>query len=132
MITGYEKLFEEIAHSNEILAERVMELNREKGDEKGEQTASIMREDYSNLYDRIRDENFELIQLERNDWAKLLVGTMIIIQNLEDKIQGEQKAVQGYRIDIIPKLQRIIDETKTDEEAQSLVENLFKIEETNS
>jgi len=36
MITGYEKLFEEIAHSNEILAERVMELNREKGDEKGE------------------------------------------------------------------------------------------------
>jgi len=91
-----------------------------------------MREDYSNLYDRIRDENFELIQLERNDWAKLLVGTMIIIQNLEDKIQGEQKAVQGYRIDIIPKLQRIIDETKTDEEAQSLVENLFKIEETNS
>lgn len=132
MITGYEKLFEEIAHSNEILAERVMELNREKGDEKSEQTASIMREDYSNLYDRIRDENFELIQLERNDWAKLLIGTMIIIQNLEDKIQGEQKAVQGYRIDIIPKLQRIIDETKTDEEAQSLVENLFKIEETNS
>ena len=132
MTTGYEELFKEIARTNEILAERVIELNHEKHDENGEKTASIMRDDYANLYDRIREKNFELTSLSRNDWAKLLVGTMVVVQNVEDRIKGEQKAVQGYRIDVIPKLQRIIDETKTDEEAKSLVENLFKIEETNN
>lgn len=132
MTAGYEELFKEIARTNEILAERVIELNHEKHDENGEKTASIMRDDYANLYDRIRENDFELTSLSRNDWAKLLVGTMIVVQNVEDRIKGEQKAVQGYRIDVIPKLQRIIDETKTDEEVQSLVKNLFKIEETNN
>ena len=132
MKSGYEKLFQEIARTNEILAERVMELNHNQNDAKGEETAEIMRHDYSNLYDKFGKDDFELEQLTRNDWAKLLVGTMIAVQNIEDRIKGEQKAVEGYKLDVIPKLQRVIDETKTDEEVQKLVLEIFKIEETNN
>ena len=103
MKSGYEKLFQEIARTNEVLAERVMEFNHEKTDIKGEETAKIMRQDYSNLYDQIVREDFEIEQLTRNDWAKLLVGTMIAVQNIEDRIKNEQKAVEGYKLDIIPK-----------------------------
>ena len=127
MKSGYEKLFQEIARTNEVLAERVMEFNHEKTDIKGEETAKIMRQDYSNLYDQIVREDFEIEQLTRNDWAKLLVGTMIAVQNIEDRIKNEQKAVEGYKLDIIPKLQRIIDETKTDEEVKNLVLEIFKV-----
>lgn len=91
-----------------------------------------MRDDYAKLYDKIREKDFELTQLGRNEWAKLLVGTMIAVQNIEDRIKGEQKAVERYKIGVIPKLQRIIDETKTDEEVQKLVLEIFKIEETNN
>lgn len=132
MKSGYEKLFQEIARTNEILAERVMELNHNQNDTKGEETAEMMRQDYAKLYDQLSKEDFELEQLTRNDWAKILVGTMIAVQNIEDRIKGEQKAVEGYKLDVIPKLQRIIDETKTDEEVQKLVLEIFKIEETNN
>ena len=91
-----------------------------------------MRHDYSKLYDQFGKDDFELEQLTRNDWAKLLVGTMIAVQNIEDRIKGEQKAVEGYKLDVIPKLQRVIDETKTDEEVKKLVLEIFKIEETNN
>lgn len=132
MKSGYEKLFQEIARTNEILAERVMELNHNQNDTKGEETAEMMRQDYAKLYDQLSKEDFELEQLTRNDWAKILVGTMIAVQNIEDRIKGEQKAVEGYKIDVIPKLQRIIDETKSDEEVRNLISEIFKIEETNS
>lgn len=132
MKSGYEKLFQEIARTNEILAERVMELDHNQNDTKGEETAKIMRQDYAKLYDQLSKEDFELEQLTRNDWAKILVGTMIAVQNIEDRIKGEQKAVEGYKIDVIPKLQRIIDETKSDEEVRNLIPEIFKIEETNS
>ena len=132
MKSGYEKLFQEIARTNEILAERVMELNHNQNDTKGEETAEIMRQDYAKLYDQLSKEDFELEQLTRNDWAKILVGTMIAVQNIEDRIKGEQKAVEGYKIDVIPKLQRIIDETKSDEEVRNLIPEIFKIEKTNS
>lgn len=132
MKSGYEKLFQEIARTNEILAERVMELNHNQNDAKGEETAEIMRHDYSKLYDKFGKDDFELEQLTRNDWAKLLVGAMIAVQNIEDRIKGEQKAVEGYKLDVIPKLQRVIDETKTDAEVQKLVLEIFKIKETNN
>ena len=132
MKSGYEKLFQEIARTNEILAERVIELNHNQNDTKGEETAEMMHQDYAKLYDQLSKEDFELEQLTRNDWAKILVGTMIAVQNIEDRIKGEQKAVEGYKIDVIPKLQRIIDETKSDEEVRNLIPEIFKIEETNN
>lgn len=132
MDKSYVKLFTEIIHTTELAAERVMELNHTQNDEKGEATAQVMRNDYAKLYDKIRDDNFDFDKLSKAEYAKLLVGTLIVVGNIEDRIAGEKKALNGYKTGIIPKLQRIVDECKTDEQAIALAKELFKIEEINN
>ena len=125
----YIKLFSEIARTVAILAERVMEYDHSKNDTNGEHTAQIMRDDYRDLKDKIQAESFTTNQLVTGEYAKLLVGAMIIIQNIEDRITNEKKAVESYKIDILPKLQRIVNECKDDASATKLAEELFIITE---
>lgn len=125
----YIELFREIAHNTEIMAERVMEYDKQKDDKEGLKTAETMRNDFSNLYDKIRADNFNSKTLTRAEWAKILVGSMIVTNNIEQQLENQRKALQGYKMDLIPKLNRIMEETKTDEEATKLAENLFEISE---
>lgn len=125
----YIELFREIAHNTEIMAERVMEYDKQKNDKEGLKTAETMRNDFSNLYDKIRSDNFKPETLTRAEWAKILVGSMIVTNNIEQQLENQRKALQGYKMDLIPKLNRIMEETKTDEEATKLAENLFEISE---
>lgn len=124
MDTGYITLFTELAHSSEVIAKQVMALNKANNDEQGETTAAIMRDDYAKLYDKLRNGDGEL---SRNEFAKLLVSTYIVVNNLEDRIKNYTKSVEQYKINVMPKLQRIIDETKTDEEAKNLANEIFTI-----
>ena len=124
----YLKLFSEIAHAAEVLAEQVMELNMKKGDSKGEKTAATMRQDYQQLYDKLRNNNFELTKAE---FAKILVGALIVSQQIENQIEAHKKALQGYKVDVIPKLQRIIDEADSDEKALALAEEIFQVIDEN-
>lgn len=126
MNNNYITLFREITHNCEILSEQVMELDRKNNDEKGLNTATIMRNDYAKLYDRLKAEDFDPSTLTRDDYIKFLAATYITMNNLEDKIQVLQKAVSGYKVDILPKLQRVVEETKTDEEVRELVEKIFQ------
>ena len=122
----YLQLFIELAHAVETLSEQVMEYNRQKNDEKGEQTAQSMRDDYAKLYDKLRGDN---VVLTKSEYAKLLVAAYIVVNNIEDRIKGERKAIEGYKIDIIPKLSRINDETTNDADASALAEEIFKIQQ---
>ena len=122
----YLQLFIELAHAVETLSEQVMEYDRKKNDEKGEQTAQSMRDDYAKLYDKLRSDN---VVLTKSEYAKLLVAAYIIVNNIEDRIKGERKAIEGYKIDIIPKLSRINDETTNDADASALAEEIFKIQQ---
>lgn len=124
----YLKLFSEIAHAAEILAEQVMELDMKKGDSKGEKTAATMRQDYQQLYDKLRNNNFELTKAE---FAKILVGALIVSQQIENQIEAHKKALQGYKVDVIPKLQRIIDEADSDEKALALAKEIFQVIDEN-
>jgi hypothetical protein len=122
----YLQLFTELAHAVETLSEQVMEYDRQKNDEKGEQTAQSMRDDYAKLYDKLRGDN---VVLTRSEYAKLLVAAYIVVNNIEDRIKGGRKAIEGYKIDIIPKLSRINDETTNDADASTLAEEIFKIQQ---
>ena len=122
----YLQLFIELAHAVETLSEQVMEYDRQKNDEKGEQTAQSMRDDYAKLYDKLRSDN---VVLTKSEYAKLLVAAYIVVNNIEDRIKGERKAIEGYKIDIIPKLSRINDETTNDADASALAEEIFKIQQ---
>lgn len=127
----YLQLFTEMTKTMTIFSERVMDFNHTKEDKKGEETAQIMRDDYQALYDKLSQSNFDSSTLERADYARFLVATFVIIQNIEDQIKEKQKAVDGYKTDLMPKLERVVNETNTTEEARQLAEEIFQIIDEN-
>lgn len=122
----YITLFKDLAQATASSAETVMDYDREKNDQKGLETAQIMRDDFQDLANRI--DTTEYI-ITKSDAAKLLVGAMIITNQLQDRINGLKKAMAGYQTDVIPKLQEIVDNANTDEEANELANKKFIIEE---
>ena len=124
----YIELFRELAKATAIAAESVMDYDKEKGDDKGFETARIMRDDYEALHDKIAAETFDGI-LTKMDYTRLLVGTLIISNNLRDKVSALNKAIVGYEKDLAPKLQAIIDKAENDEMAQKLAEENFILDD---
>ena len=125
----YIQLFKELCKTMELLAEQLMDYNHSKNDNKGEKNAQIMRDNYQKLYDDMDEKNFDFKKLSRADFAQLLVGAIIVMKNIEDQIKSRQTAVQGYKLDIIPKLERVVNETTTTEEALKLAEEIFQVSE---
>lgn len=119
----YTELFTLISQSVSNLAEQVMNNHQENGEDKQQETAQIMRDDYLNLHDKLVNGE----ELNKADFARLLVGAIIVTNQLDARIKNEQKALDGYKIDIIPKLDRI--NNADAEEVSSLAEELFKFKE---
>lgn len=119
----YTELFALIAQTTANLAERVMEEHKKNSEDKGYQTAEAMRNDYLDLHDKLDSNEV----LNKADYARLLVGAIIVTNQLEARIKNEQKALQGYKIDIIPKLDQINNAEAT--EIAELAEKLFKVKE---
>lgn len=119
----YVTLFKELAQATAASAETVMDYDREKGDEQGLKTATIMRDDYQDLVSRIDVTEYVI---SKADAAKLLVGAMIMTRQLQDRINNLKSAMAGYQTDVIPKLQEIVD-AETEEEAQQIANGKFII-----
>ena len=124
----YITLFKELAQATAVSAEQVMEYDRGKGDEKGLETATIMRDDYQALVDSITSAG-ENYQLNKADAARLLVGAMIQVNQLQDRINNLKKAMSGYQADVIPKLQEIVD-LENDDDVAKVANEKFIILET--
>lgn len=123
MDKGYVELFTLIAQVSANLAEQVMEEHKKNNEEKGYETAEMMRDDFLGLHDKLGTDE----TLNKADYARLLVGAIIFVNQLEARIKKEQDALQSYKLDIIPKLDQInnADASKTLE----LAESLFVIKE---
>ena len=119
----YVELFTLIAQTTANLAEQVMEEHKKNNEEKGYQTAETMRNDFLNLHDKLGTDEV----LDKADYARLLVGAIIVTNQLNARIKSEQKALQGYKIDIIPKLDQINNADAS--ETVELAESLFEIKE---
>lgn len=119
----YIELFTLIAQTTANLAEQVMEEHKKNNEEKGYQTAETMRNDFLNLHDKLGTDEV----LDKADYARLLVGAIIVTNQLDARIKNEQKALQGYKIDIIPKLDQINNADAS--ETTELAESLFEIKE---
>ena len=51
----------------------------------------------------------------------------MVMNNIQNHIAAQRKAIEGYKLDIIPKLSRIMNETKDNpEQTQKLANELFK------
>lgn len=122
----YIELFTLISQSVANLAEQVMNDHQDKGETKEQETAQIMRDDYISLHDKlIAGED-----LVKADFARLLVGAIIVTNQLDTRIKNEQKALDGYKLDVIPKLDRI-NSTEVDE-VSSLAAELFSIKKSDN
>ena len=124
----YVTLFKDLAQATAASAEAVMDYDREKGDEKGLETATTMRDDFQALTDKI-NEGGEAYNMNKGDAARLLVGEMIQVNQLQDRINNLKKAMSGYQTEIVPKLQSIIDEATDDEAAAKMANEKFIIKE---
>ena len=122
----YAELFTELVHSAELIAEQVMEYDKKKNDEKGMKTAQIMRDDYAKFYDKIRAKDFDFNTLKKVDYAKILVATFIIANNMQDQITNMQNVLNGYQQDIIPKLQKVMKVEEEDKMAE-VANEVFQI-----
>lgn len=121
----YRTLFATIAHAIEVNAERVMEVNKQKNDEKGYQTAETMRADYATLYDNLSTDAY---QPTKADFARLLIGCSIVVTQLAAKIKKDQEILNAYKVDTMPKLQQVVN-AATDEDMEKLVTELFSTTE---
>ena len=120
----YIELFKQLAQATAASAETVMDYDRENGDEKGLAAATTMRDDFQALADSLTDD----YQTNKADVARLLVGATIQVAQLQDRITNLTKAITGYKADVIPKLQEVLDNAKDDEEAVKLANEKFIIE----
>ena len=126
MDKSYQNLFKEMCQSAAVLAEQVMDYDNKQGDTKGYAVAQTMRDDYQNLADALSTNK----ELSYNDYMKLLAASYMIMNNIQDRITAQKKTVEGYKLDLIPKLSRIMNETKDQpEKMQTLAEELFKVSE---
>ena len=122
----YVTLFKELAQATAASAETVMDYDREKGDENGLKTATIMRDDFQDLVSRIDVTEYVL---SKSDAAKLLIAATVMANQLQGRINNMKNALAGYQTDVLPKLQDIIDNAKDDDEAKSMAEEKFVIKE---
>lgn len=117
----YKTLFALIAQNMENIAERVMEDDKAKNDMQAYKTAKEMRSKYARLHDLLTSKTVEYIPV-KNDIIDLYIGANIVAQQIEARVRREQTAIQGYRLDLIPKLEKAM---KNEDE----IEKIFTIQE---
>ena len=117
----YKTLFALIAQNMENIAERAMEDDKAKNDMQAYKTAKEMRSKYARLHDLLTSKTVEYTPV-KNDIIDLYIGANIVAQQIEARVRREQTAIQGYRLDLIPKLEKAM---KNEDE----IEKIFTIQE---
>lgn len=117
----YKTLFALIAQTMEGITERAMEVDKKENDLQAYKTAKEMRSKYARLHDLLTSKTVDYTPT-KNDIIDLYIGTNIVAQNLDARIKREQIALQGYKIDLIPKLEKAM---KNEDE----IEKIFTIQE---
>ena len=117
----YKYLLSLIAQNMENIAERAMEDDKAKNDMQAYKTAKEMRSKYARLHDLLTSKTVEYTPV-KNDIIDLYIGANIIAQQIEARVKREQAALQGYKLDLIPKLEKAM---KNEDE----IEKIFTIQE---
>lgn len=125
MDAKYVKLFTEIARTISVLSESVMDYNKGQNDDKAYEASETMRNEYTNLWHKLEDNPDA--KLSRAEYAKTYIGALIIVEQIESRIKKDKIALDGYKADLIPKLEQVVNQTKSDIDAAKLGEKIFQI-----
>jgi hypothetical protein len=127
MDKGFKQVMIAITELAETTAEQAMEYSHNQKDDTAEANGQKMRDDFAALHDKMSVKDFDGV-LTHNEYMQLTVAAYIATNQIKNRIATLRSAVKGYEDTIIPKLSRIVDECKTDEEAQKLAEEILIIE----
>ena len=122
----YLELFSLMARNTAALAEVVMDEHKEKNEQKEYENAQQMRDHYLDLWQKLDGQQ----ELTRIDYSRLLIGSIITANQLQERIDKEESALQGWKLDVIPKLTKLND-IKDDEEMMSLAKEYFQVSDAN-
>jgi len=122
----YLKLFIELSQAMEALTEEVRNLDIDKGKEDEAANADTLRDSFVALSNKLTASDFNG-ELTRAEYARLLIGAIVIQRHIEARIQKLNTGLKGYKVDIVPKLERILNETTNEdnEKLQTLAKELF-------
>ena len=123
----YIELFRNLAQATAVSAEQVMDYNKQQNDEKGFETAEIMRNDYQELFDKLSSD--AEYAMTKTDAARLLIAATVQVNQLETNIEALKKAKVGYETKVMPILKEILDGSENDEVAASLANTKFILED---
>lgn len=124
MNKNYKTLFGLIAQTLETTAEKAMEFDKKSSDMQAYKTAKEMRAKYARLHDLLTSDKVNYI-LTKADYIDLFIGANLVVQQIKNKIQKEQLALEGYETDLIPKLKQMIE--AEEEISEELAEKLFTV-----
>lgn len=123
----YIELFRNLAQATAVSAEQVMDYNNQQNDEKGFETAEIMRNDYQELFDKLSSD--AEYAMTKTDAARLLIAATVQVNQLETNIEALKKAKVGYETKVMPILKEILDGSENDEVAASLANTKFILDD---
>ena len=131
MDKNYRKLFQEMCKSSENLAEQVLEYNINTKNTEGAEVAQNLRDEFAALGDYIEEKNTNNNELTFTlaQYRQLLAAAYTIMTSLSTHISNIQKSIDGYKLDIIPKLTRVINEGTDDEKLKEIENQLFDFSE---
>ena len=122
----YIELFTQIAKTTAILSNQVAEYDHKNNNEKGAQDAISMKNDFQTLADKLSADDFDTNSLTLSDFRKILVGGLIVSNNISTRMAIMKKIMTEYS-NVISKMQRIVDECHTQEDIIKLSNELFSI-----
>ena len=131
MNKSYQHLFEEMCKTAETLAEQVLEYNMKTNNQEGSETAQHLRDSFGQLADSIEkaNKNNQPLSFSINQYRMLLAAAYTMRTHLETYMNNVKKAIDGYNIDIIPKLARMVDEGKDEQKIKELEKEIFDFSE---
>lgn len=123
----YLELFKEMTKATAVSAEQVMDYNHEHEDENGFENAKKLRDEYEALREKIEQAGDDYLP-DKDDCSKFLVATLVLVNQLQERIKLLGAAISGYQNEMVPKLQQIA-EAEDDEAARKLASEIFVIKE---
>lgn len=117
----YQVLFTKIVQDSITLTEHLINASKAKKDSNGEIMSQKLFDDFSALLEKLTNDSNTLTKF---DYTKLLVGTLMIINSLQEKILEYQQVINHYEKTLIPGLQKIANSTT--EDIESLINDFFR------
>lgn len=124
MNSNYKKLFIAICEAMEVTAERAMEENKKQNKLKEYRDAKEMRSNFARIHDLLISKKIDYIPTKK-DFTTISIGAVLVAKQIEKEVKEKQLVLDGYKQDLLPKLQEVL-KCETNDEIKEKIDGIFK------